>query len=172
MVTGERNYTVKLMLQSSPAPTLYTWTFNGSLLSSGDGITLGADFITFAVVSERNSGEYTVSGSNGLGTDTVSFSLVVLPFPATTITETVPTTQAVPNITATAPTTADVTDAASTKPTPEAFEVLCSHVVKENTLSVSCSSDNGLVEALLCSYDNDSAVTCGKLSKDTSASLL
>ena len=113
MVTGERNYTVKLMLQSSPAPTLYTWTFNGSLLSSGDGITLGADFITFAVVSERISGEYTVSGSNQLGTGTANFSVVVLPFPAITsdeVTQTMPTTEAVSNISATPQTTVNVTD--------------------------------------------------------------
>ena len=170
VMAGERNYTIKLMLQASPALTSYTWMLNGRLLSSGDGITLGADFVTFAVVSETHSGEYTVSGSNSLGTGTVNFTLVVLPFPATStvdVTETVSTTEVIPNITTTAQTITDE----QIEPTSEAFEVQCSHVVNENILSVSCISESGVVVALLCSYDNESVVPCGKLRKDTLVSL-
>ena len=70
---------IDLGLDGNPLPTMDTlsWTFNNMSLGSGDGITLGLDFIEFSSVNRSNSGTYAVSSSNIAGNGSFEFNLEV-----------------------------------------------------------------------------------------------
>jgi hypothetical protein len=66
-----------LNLDANPFPQNAVWFFNGQPLPVISGIELGVNFIRIQMVTELDSGIYTVQASNAVGTGMISFMLQV-----------------------------------------------------------------------------------------------
>lgn len=75
-----RNFLVQLSLTGNPFPLLETlrWSFNGQLLSVGENVNFGLDFVEFLPINRANGGSYDVFSSNSLGNATFGFTIDVL----------------------------------------------------------------------------------------------
>lgn len=67
---------IQIKVIGNPQPT-YTWTRNGVALSSGNGVTVTHDSLTFNSVTRVHSGQYVYEAINTLGMSSLTFSLDV-----------------------------------------------------------------------------------------------
>ena len=68
--------TITLTVFANPHPT-YTWSRNGKQVTSGNGLTLALDSITFNPAMREHSGMYRLVATNSAGTGEFNFTLDV-----------------------------------------------------------------------------------------------
>ena len=67
---------VTLTVTSNPRPS-YVWLRNGQQVTSGNGLTLALDSITFDPVVREHAGMYRLVATNSAGMDDFNFTLDV-----------------------------------------------------------------------------------------------
>ena len=72
-----QTFDLELDLDANPFPQNAMWFFNGQPLPVIGGIELGVNFIRIQMVTQLDSGTYTVQASNAVGTGMISFMLQV-----------------------------------------------------------------------------------------------
>lgn len=70
-------FDLELDVDANPFPQNAMWFFNGQPLPVISGIELGVNFIRIQMVTQLDSGTYTVQASNAVGTGMTSFMLQV-----------------------------------------------------------------------------------------------
>ena len=76
-VTQGETFDLELDLDANPFPQTFVWLFNGLPLPVISGIELGVNFIRIQMVTQLDSGNYTVQASNDVGMGMISFMLQV-----------------------------------------------------------------------------------------------
>ena len=76
-VTQGETFDLELDLDANPFPQNFVWFFNGLSLPVISGIELGVNFIRIQMVTQLDSGTYTIQASNTVGTGMISFMLQV-----------------------------------------------------------------------------------------------
>ena len=70
-------FQVMVDINANPPPTSNFWTRDGQPLSSGNGIIVSSNSITFNTVSRTHNGSYVLTVTNIAGSGMISFTLVV-----------------------------------------------------------------------------------------------
>ena len=72
-------FQIILDLEANPSPIEgdYTWLFNNTALTSGDGVTLTANSLLFDSPSRSHAGTYSITSVNPAGSGSATFQLII-----------------------------------------------------------------------------------------------